>query len=378
MTFGSSDTEVLIPPDARVLVVNPFGVGDVLFTTPLLRAVKARIPGGRLGFIANPRAAAVLEHHPCVDEVILFERDAFRRLSVPAFLREVGAFLGRIRASRYEVLLDLSLNATTGLLLSWAGVGTRVGFDYKGRGRFLTRRIPLTGFEGMHVVRYYNRLAEEVGIPVVSRRLEFVLSCGDRAEAAGLVRGRFGETPTVAVFPGGGASWGREAEWKRWPVDRFAVLVDKIVENHGAAVILMGQSGEEDLCRRAAARARPGRVLDLCGRTGLVQSAAVLACCRAAVVNDGGPLHVAAAVGTPAVAIFGPVDETVYGPYPPQGHRVVAAPVACRPCYRRFRRARCAHRRCLSDIGVEDVLRALSGLLDEDDRKDASASREER
>ena len=102
---------------------------------------------------------------------------------------------------------------------------------------------------------------------------------------------------------------------------------------------------------------------NLCGKTTLGQTAAMLRLADLAIMNDGGPLHMAVAVGAKTVSIFGPVDDRVYGPYPPAGHKVVAAPVACRPCYRRFRRAQCDHVSCLKQIEVEDVLAKAGAFL---------------
>ena len=121
--------------------------------------------------------------------------------------------------------------------------------------------------------------------------------------------------PLIAVFPGGGASWGKAARYKRWAAPKYAQLIDKIIENFDAAIILMGDSKEEELCREVASLAHFPLHFAV-GETSLLGLAALLMQCQGAIVNDGGPLHVAAAVGVKTVSIFGPVDPQVYGPYP--------------------------------------------------------------
>jgi ADP-heptose:LPS heptosyltransferase len=127
-------------------------------------------------------------------------------------------------------------------------------------------------------------------------------------------------------------------------------------------VVLAGGVQDKDLSEHVLfLMANPA--LDLTGALTLGQSAAVFAKSTVVIANDGGPLHVAVSVGTPTVSIFGPVDEAVYGPYPAEGHRIVCSDIACRPCYRRFRAAKCAHRSCLRDLSVDRVFEAVKEIL---------------
>ena len=169
--------------------------------------------------------------------------------------------------------------------------------------------------------------------------------------------------PLIAVVPGGGQSWGKAAGHKRWAASKYAHLVDKIIENFDAAVILLGDSKEEELCREVAALAHFPLHIAV-GQTSVFGMAALFKQCRLSIVNDGGPLHVAVAVGVKTVSIFGPVDPQVYGPYPSANHiTVLQKGLPCQPCYRRFRKAYCAHISCLRDLSVEEVYRKVEHLL---------------
>ena len=269
-----------------------------------------------------------------------------------------------IKSGQFDMVLDVSLNSFMGFLAWAAGIPRRVGFDYKGRGRFLTQKIPLEGYENRHVVEYYLDLLAQIGVPVVHKSMELPLTTADMDWAAGFLEdnGVFGRGQVIGLVPGGGESWGKDASCKRWSAERFAKLADKLIEKSAAQIILLGGPTEAGLCG-SVARGMNNPCVSACGKTSLSQFAALAKRCALIVANDGGPLHVAAASGSKTVSIFGPVDEVVYGPYPAQGHKVVKKDLPCQPCYRRFRRADCGHIRCLNDLTVEEVFKKVEEIL---------------
>lgn len=351
----------------KILIINPFGIGDVLFTTPLISNIKRAYPGVVLHYLTNPRSSDVLKNNPKIAKIHIYERDAFHavyRKSKMLFLKKWISFVKDIKAEGYDAVLDLSLDRGMNVVTWLAGIGQRIGFNYKGRGTFLTHKIPFAGYENKHVVEHYFQLLEAIKVPVLDRNLEFSIAASDIQWAK---EWRSQEALTfskllIAVFPGGGASWGKNARFKRWPVEKYVKLTDKMIEKFDAHIILMGNLEERDLCGQIS-RVSSSNAHVVAGDLSLSQSAALLKQCRLAVLNDGGPLHVAVASGVATVSIFGPVDERVYGPYPDKGHRVVKKGLACQPCYRRFRMADCSHVWCLSQLEVEDVLRKVEEIL---------------
>ena len=350
----------------RFLIINPFGIGDVLFTVPMIKNIKAHVPDAFIGYVANRRTAPLLQNLPEIDQVIIYDRDEFKAVSKRsklAFLKLLRFTLHEIRLPRFDMAIDLSLTGYASFYCLLAGIKERIGLNFKGRSLFLTRKIPFAGFEGRPVAEYYLDLAKELGIPVAHRSMEVPVPALDHAWAADFLKKIRGEEKyLIAVFPGGGESWGQDAKFKRWPAAKYAQLVQKVFEDFGVQVILMGDPKEESLCKEIQSLVKYP-LLSACGATTLGQTMAVLDQCSLAVVNDGGPLHMAVASGTKTVSIFGPVDEKVYGPYPAEGHRVVVRSIACRPCYRNFRRAACEHVSCLKNIEVEQVLSAVGKSL---------------
>ena len=348
----------------KILLINPYGIGAVLFTTPVVSNLRKSYPKAFIGYIANLRALPVVESNPKINHVYVYERDEFKEDLARCWL---GLF-GEIRRQKFDVVFDFSLNASFGFLSMACGIKKRIGYDYRGRGRFLTDKIQLEGYEAKHVVEYYLDLLAKLDVPVRNRSLELCIDQQHQQWAQDWIKlkGIPSHRPTIAVIAGGGASWGKDATHKRWPAGQYALLVDKIIAKSNSAVILMGDQKEQPLCQELA-RQCSYPVFDAVGGTTLLQMAALLQRCRLAIVNDGGPLHVAVACGVKTVSIFGPVDPIVYGPYPSsglalstvEGHVVIQKGLPCQPCYRQFRRAACDHISCLRDLSVEEVFKQL-------------------
>jgi len=360
MTFLSS-------PPKKILIINIFGIGDVLFTTPLIANLKQHYPDVSLGYVCNQRTAPMLERLPQIDRVFIYERDVFHSVykkSKIEFLGKIKEFVREIKKEQYDVVFDLSMNTFTGFFAWMAGIQNRAGFNYKNRGIFLNKKVELEGYEGKHVIEYYLDFLKGLNIPITNRHMVLPLSLEDEQWTQDFLskEGIKKEGSIIGIVPGGGASWGKDAAYKRWPVEKYAKLVDKLIEKFSVEIILMGNSNEQDLCEKAANLAH-NQVHLACGKTSITQFAALSAKCTLNIVNDGGPLHIAVAAGAKTLSIFGPVDECVYGPYPNENHTVITRNIACRPCYHRFRRASCSHISCLNKISVEDVLKGAGEKL---------------
>ena len=351
----------------KILIINIFGIGDVLFTTPLIENLKNFNPQVSIGYLCNRRAEPVLKQNPSIDKIFIYERDEFvleYKRSKLAYWKKVNDLVKMIRKERYDIVIDVSLNGFMGLLCWMAGIKERVGLNYKNRNIFLTKKIHLKGYEERHVVEYYLDLLKCLQVPVTNRDLILNIGAEDESWVDGFLKQNKlnGNHVLIGLVPGGGASWGKDALYKRWVPENYAKLADKIIEKFGAQIILMGAVEEQELCSQVAQLMRQSSV-SACGQTNITQFAALARRCQVNIVNDGGPLHIAVAAKAKTVSIFGPVDEKVYGPYPQEGQHIVTTELACRPCYRQFRRAACEHLSCLKQIGVEDVLKTVEEVL---------------
>lgn len=350
----------------RFLIINPYGIGDVLFTVPMIKSILQNVPDAYIGFVANRRTAALVQAIPGVQEVVIYERDQFKAVqkeSLPAFLKLLRETVQRIRSARYDVAIDLSMNSSASFFAWFAGIRERVGLNYRERGLFLTKKIPFFGYEGRHVAEYFSEILKTIDLKPYPHSLQIQISQPDLDWASDfLSQAQAASRYLIAMVPGGGESWGADASFKRWPAEKYAKLLVRLVEHFKASIVLLGSPKEEYLCKEIQTLVKYP-IFSACGQTTLGQSMAILKKCNLAVVNDGGPLHMAVAAGTKTVSIFGPVDPVIYGPYPSEGHRIVTAQLACRPCYRKFRRAACEHVSCLKNIEVEDVFKEVKNIL---------------
>ena len=354
----------------RFLIANPFGIGDVLFSLPLVRAIRAAEPDAFIGYLCNKRTEELVACWRELNWSHAFEKDEFRRRwksSRRAGVRFLSETLGRVREQRFDLLVDLSLGWHTGFAGLLYGIRRRVGFNFRGRGRFLTEALPLQGFSSRPVADYYLDMLQPLGLPRPNRTtwdISLPEEAKQRADEYLQRNGLAGEN-LAAIVPGGGASWGPNARYKQWPPERFAQAAGHLAKRHQMKILLVGDTGEQTLCGEVAHRmsAPPAAIVQV---PSLLTLAGILRRCRLALGNDGGTLHLAEAVGTPSVSIFGPVDPAVYGPPPGSGllHRVVAKRLACRPCYRSFRFPPCPwDNACLKNLEVAAVTGAADELL---------------
>lgn len=354
----------------RFLLINPFGIGDVLFTTPLIRALKEQIPDSTIAYWCNERVKELIAPDPYIDSVFALSRGDLKKIFGKSFFKGVGSLAGLwsgLRKARYDCAFDFSLDHRYGMLSALAGIKRRIGYDYKNRGRLLTDKVPCDGYQGKHVVEYYLELLRRIGIEAKDRNLRLYLSPDAKAKGRRIL-GACGinenDHLVIGMAPGAGGSWGRQASFKHWPSDRYAQLADRLMIEQGARVIILGEESEKLIAHRMI-DAMHNKAIDLVGKTSVGELVSVMSNIHLLVTNDGGPLHIAVASGVRTVSIFGPVDEAVYGPYPPQKiHTVVTNDIECRPCYKKFRMEPCDNqRRCLEGIGLEPVIKAVQQNL---------------
>lgn len=292
----------------RILILSYRHVGDVLFTTPALRALRRRFPQARISVIAGRAAAAVLEGNPHVDELLLLPRAAFL---------EKWKLLPALRRRRFDAGILFQHTLSNALLLPAIGCRVCAGLAWKGCGPLLTHRAPYVA--DRHEVDRYLAIVQTLGAQPDDRGLEMTVGEAERRWAqAFFTQHRLGESqPVVAIFPGSSAEWAI----KRWAPTRFARVADALARKESAAVLLLGGPADEEAVRTVSEALQAPHV-NAVGQTNLKQLAALLERCALLISNDTGPMHLATAVGTPVVDLVGPGDPRKTGPYG-KGHVVV-------------------------------------------------------
>lgn len=324
-------------------------IGDAILTTPSIRALRRAFPDARLDVVCRPWVAPVFETSPDVDRVVRIDDKASR-----------AAFLGacaRIRRERYDLGVAFPNSFGAAFQLWAGGARRRIGYARDGRGWLLTEAIPVTGdILAVHQVEYYlNLLRDLLDVDAAERRLILSATDGDRARVETVLReqGVSPDTPLIGLNPG--ATYGTA---KRWLPERFAALADRAAER-GVGVVVTGSPAEAEGSRQIASRATTP-LIDLAGRISLSELFALMERLRCYVTNDSGAMHVAAAMGCPVVAVFGPTDWRTTAPYADDAI-LVRHDTPCAPCL--LRECPTDHA-CMRRITVDEVWDALAAQLD--------------
>lgn len=354
----------------KVLIINPFGIGDCLFTTPVIASIKDRFHGVFVGYWSNLRVKEILEDNPKIDRVFALSRGDLKKLFFKSKKQGFKALIHlwrEIREEGFDVALDYSLDHRYGLFCKLAGINKRIGFNYKGRGRFLTKKVLLLGYQSRHVVDYDLDLLRVEGIVPSRSNLEAGVSQVAKAEARKLLgeQGIQDQDPFLAVAPCAGTSWGEKGSLKHWPAQNYAKLIDSLINSFQLKVVILGDSAEARQVQAIIHKLHQ-KPVNLVGKTSQKVLSAIIQRSKLLVTNDGGPLHIAVALGTKTVSFFGPTDPFVYGPYPMNRsrHIVLKAGIECSPCYNKFSLDQCKrNKNCLKKITPQMALVAIELLL---------------
>jgi lipopolysaccharide heptosyltransferase II len=329
----------------NILLVLHGSIGDVARALPLANLIDRKFPNAKLTWAIEPPSLPLIEHHPAVDAVILFDR--------PRWWKQLVPFLRTIRASRFDLVLDLQRHLKSGMISRWSGAGHRLGFHRRDAKEFNwvfnNRHIPALG-NGQSKLNHYLKFAEYLGI--VPEPVEWKLFLTE-AEQVGVDRHLEGVSGGfAALFVG--SRW----ESKNWFPSQMASCAELIQQRHGLGVILLGSKQDVTRAREVEISCRRS-IVNLAGRTSLREAVGIIAKANVAVGPDTGLMHVAAAVGTPVVSLWGATNPARTGPYGFEEF-VIQGKADCSPCYLR----RCPIGRvCMQSIEISEIMAKIESAL---------------
>lgn len=343
----------ILPGEVReILVVRTAYIGDVVMTLPLLKPLKERFPAARITLLTSAGAAGLVAGHPQLDEIVPYNPFWFYATGVRPYL----AFMRTMRTRSYDLVIEARGDIREILLLAWPlRARHTVSYAVGGGGFLLDHVVPYPGIK--HKVEYHLDIARYLGCTVGPVEWGLV-SRPEEHRALDALLGSVGVTGAyAAIHPGS------RLPLKMWPLERYAALADRLAERHGLPVVLLGAPEERALAGKVAdlmghRTVNLAGALDLRGLACLLSRAALLVC------NDSSPMHIAAAVGTPTVAIFGPSKSVETAPFSPVGSVVERV----YPCRFSCDESTCGNTAkphgCLRDITVEEVLAAAEATLE--------------
>ncbi len=338
-----------LPEKPELLVIERGQIGELLVVTPALRALRKAYPEARITVMARPRSAPVLIDNPAVDRLL------------PISEKEAAGFAGVmrlsawIRAKRFDAAFILHTSFRSALIVAWGAVPVRAGLTTEGRGFLLTHKAPRD--PDAYRADEHLKVVSAVGIADDGRETEMHLTDEEIAEARELLGGLGDRRPLVALHPGA------SHENRQWPTERFAELGARLADGFGATPFYLVGPKEEALAEAVAAwwkeRGRPEPPTFAPKNVRIL--AALLAESDGAVTNNTGPMHIAAAVDTPCVAIHGPTPPARWQPAGTGSVGVYVEDLECRPCDKHT--CEREDNACLTTLPVDVVLEKITGLL---------------
>lgn len=340
----------------RILIVKLSAIGDVVHSLPVLSELRRMYPDSEIHWLVEEGAAGLLENHPLLDRVILCRRKSWlKRLKKgePGVLREVAAFIREFRSGEYDLVIDLQNLAKSSFWVLLARSERKLGFWGTAEYAYapLTEKIGPEDFN-LHAVDRYLTFISYLGGSVDNPEFVVPIAAKHMARAdellaeSGLAGKQVAAVHTFALWP-----------TKLWTVEGFRGLVKRLQEELDIGVIFTGSESDRRYVDEVSLGLNP-EPANLCGRSNLLELAALFKRCAAAVTTDTGPMHLAAAVGTPVVGLFGPTDPARTGPYGKQ-HTALRAGLDCSPCFRKS----CPDIRCMKHITVDRVFDAVKEKL---------------
>ena len=330
----------------KILIWKLSAMGDVVLSTPTVRALRKQFPKAHLTLAVGRPAYEVMAHCPYLDNILIYDRA--RKNRGPLGLRR---FLQDVRREGFDLSVDLQNSRKTHVLAWLAGIPVRVGYARK-FGRLLNRGVRLPRVV-LAPIAHQHYLLRQAGFTPDGEALELWPSPLDEQRAAALLQGLMGR-PVVGMQPGGSARW----LTKRWDLDRWAKLCDALSQR-GLQVVITGSQEERPLAE-ALARMTAIPPRSVVGETTVLELASLIKRCALFLAHDSAALHLAAAMGTPTIALFGPTDPRRHLP-PTFVGQVIKKDVFCSPCY--SARCRTVTHACMKRITVDEVLAAALALL---------------
>ena len=336
----------------KILLVEPNWIGDVIFTTPAVVAVLKRFPNASVDCVLPRRCRDIFKYNPFVSEVIDFnEKDETSTLVAKV------KFLSGLRARKYDTAILLHRSFTRTFLCSLAGIRRLAGYDYPKRSFLLTEKVPVVDKDSMHKQDYYLNILTACGIPVENKECRVYISGKERKNAVEIIGTDLSPGLTrVAINPF--TNWAP----KNWPIEHYAEFI-KTLKERFPRIIFYITSATFDQRINLLLNNNSAYVRDLSGKTTLLELAGLYEKMDLVVSGDSGPLHLAAAVNTPYLGIYGPTSPSLTGVRSSARGTILFRNSACRlPCYTQS----CAvNNSCMRDITPEEAVRAAINILNQ-------------
>lgn len=355
----------------KILIIKLGAIGDLLMTTPAIRALKKAYPTMHISLLAGKSSKMAVSSNPHIDELIECDDYIIYKARFLQKVRYALSLLYLLRKKKFDVVFVVHRDWRFNLFAFLCGIPERVGFDRNGEGRFLTKRIEINGVR--HQIDHYLEIVKSFGGHDDGRDMDFAISkeaenvVDKMLQTGGVGKGDI----VIGILAGGASNIKTDMPIKRWPLENYIELSNKMAAD-GYKVILLGAESDRPNAEAILKHAPEGlnlgnvvhNILDLTGKTTLEETAAVMKKCNAIVTHDSGPMHLASAVGAPVISIFGPTDPREYYPLSPNSYYFWNVEnIKCAPCYKDGEFPDCQNPICMKAATVEQVYEKMKDII---------------
>jgi len=348
-----------LPPHwKRILVIKLIAIGDLVVALPTIKALKKSFPKTYLAILITPRVKEVVEGFPYLDKIIYYDI-----LDKDKGIRGLFKIISLLKKEGFDLVLELDhYYRITSLITFFAGIKNRVGFDLPGQGRrgLVTSKVPYLA--NVHEVETFLEAARGVGADISDKELVEIWTSDQDKDYVDKFLKEVEVTKEdflIGIHPGTGPS----ATSRRWAPEKFGKLADWLIKEKKAKVIFTGANSEINLINESVT-AMSSKPIIAAGRINLKQFAELCRRCKLFIAVDTGPLHIAAAMKTRVIGLYGPNTPIKWGPYGKE-HITIYKNLPCSPCTKQYlgQVSKCKNPKCMEEIEVEEVMKAVETVM---------------
>jgi lipopolysaccharide heptosyltransferase I len=320
----------------KILVIKPSSLGDVVHSLPFLNTLRERFPRAEIHWVIAKGLEDLITGHPMINKIWVINKDMWKKIShVRDSLHELRVFMKGLRQEKYDIVVDLQGLLRSGIIAMSTGSPLRLGFQEAREGSRFFYTHWIKGGKDIHAVDRYLKIAAFLDCDITEVCFPFPLY----TDSSLVTRYPLPTNGYAVIAPG--ARW----KTKKWPPGKFGELSSLLP----LRTVILGSKGDEGIADEVVALSG-GKAVSLAGKTTLKELIEVIRGSQLLISNDSGPMHIAAALGIPVFAIFGPTDPMRTGPYG-EGHTIIREDISCAPCFKR----KCDDMKCMESLSVEKV-----------------------
>jgi heptosyltransferase I len=321
----------------KILIVKPSSLGDIVHSLPFLNAVKLHFPKAEVHWVVAKGFEGLLDGHPMIDRLWVINKDTWKKIkNVKGTISELKTLSQGLKKEKYDLVIDLQGLLRSGMITAATGARIRIGFKEarEGSGFFYTHKIE--GGKDIHAVERYLKIAAFLGCDCTD--ISFPFPPSDLPSSFALNK------DYAVIVPG--TRW----KTKLWPAEEFGQLAARLPLQS----VIVGSSTDKDIASLIVSLSK-GKAISLAGKTSLKELIGIMRDAKFVVSNDSGPMHIAAALGIPVFAIFGPTDPAKTGPYG-RGHTIIKSGAPCSPCFRKT----CDDNQCMKSVSADEAFEIIT------------------